>query len=809
MGWKVTLRENDQKPPRKEGGHTACASTRAARSCSAEAPACAPAAVPEWDPQQASPREDSICARDDIASYMFCGEGERDGAKTDRPRSVHGAPSPRRQRLAPIPRSSLEPLLSPRITSVDGKPLPSPFWAVPPPKIISAAASFDKTQDDLECQAELAYERLHKTEGLHEVKAFTNVLTRLRSNRFHVQPLRMTSIDVQSTYRPRPRAPGRFDIAGPGGGPWRQLAGHQINASILDVNRAFRRPQTMNGRRHNILLQGLSGTEYSLGENGGRRHNVWEPSSVEFEQYIERWDPRLDPDPERVGKRRWSINSSMWGARVLFADAKALYETETFRRGLLLADLQALRADRAFDELVLASSFEETPDSSGLYQDHFYMPPKTPAAVTAVVQVFWAYQEFIYSIFYYYAAMGSGPDLEHINFAEYKLMLDHAKIDVREERALKPRRSFKQRRENSQISFTRNQFLLSLSRLAVSQLGTSIPLWRALERIIEEKLLPNVPVEARESPDDFREAVCYTQSVDDSLRLFEPMLTSIYDTYTDGESAMSVDAWILLCLHCQLASDVLSKRDLRLIFSRSRMWASNTDTRGQLMFVDFLEAIVRVAVLNALPTDAMLKAAGCKYAHLYTDKLKRWGTYGEFLEDNDPRRMAPERRQETSRAVFHLLSIMAGTIARVLALPITGKPQDFVTKRAQSSLFKQRCLASYVRQEAVTGEEDPSPLESGDNNSEDEESGEEDMEDLAQGDSGSADQESGDLEPEEGDQEPGEDNSADDESDDDAGSGPMFRESIYAVGINLMRLRLSQKGLIVKQSENMPSSNTL
>ncbi|KAL1527951.1 hypothetical protein AB1Y20_009322 [Prymnesium parvum] len=637
MGWKVTLRENDQKPPRKEGGHTACASTRAARSCSAEAPACAPAAVPEWDPQQASPREDSICARDDIASYMFCGEGERDGAKTDRPRSVHGAPSPRRQRLAPIPRSSLEPLLSPRITSVDGKPLPSPFWAVPPPKIISAAASFDKTQDDLECQAELAYERLHKTEGLHE----------------------------------------------------------------------------------------------------------------------------------------------------------------------------ALRADRAFDELVLASSFEETPDSSGLYQDHFYMPPKTPAAVTAVVQVFWAYQEFIYSIFYYYAAMGSGPDLEHINFAEYKLMLDHAKIDVREERALKPRRSFKQRRENSQISFTRNQFLLSLSRLAVSQFGTSIPLWRALERIIEEKLLPNVPVEARESPDDFREAVCYTQSVDDSLRLFEPMLTSIYDTYTDGESAMSVDAWILLCLHCQLASDVLSKRDLRLIFSRSRMWASNTDTRGQLMFVDFLEAIVRVAVLNALPTDAMLKAAGCKYAHLYTDKLKRWGTYGEFLEDNDPRRMAPERRQETSRAVFHLLSIMAGTIARVLALPITGKPQDFVTKRAQSSLFKQRCLASYVRQEAVTGEEDPSPLESGDNNSEDEESGEEDMEDLAQGDSGSADQESGDLEPEEGDQEPGEDNSADDESDDDAGSGPMFRESIYAVGINLMRLRLSQKGLIVKQSENMPSSNTL
>lgn len=111
----------------------------------------------------------------------------------------------------------------------------------------------------------------------------------------------------------------------------------------------------------------------------------------------------------------------------------------------------------------------------------------------------------------------------------------------------------------------------------------------------------------------------------------------------------------------------LSERDMRFSFVWSRMAVIDARTeRGFLRecclpFEGFLEALCRVAVLKALPTDDEVLASGCAQTGEYMDWLKV--THEEEYEEMLATRGlawgdAPSTAAETARAVCKTIEII-------------------------------------------------------------------------------------------------------------------------------------------------------
>jgi hypothetical protein len=172
-----------------------------------------------------------------------------------------------------------------------------------------------------------------------------------------------------------------------------------------------------------------------------------------------------------------------------------------------------------------------------------------------------------------------------------------------------------------------------------------------------------------------------TPEMEDVLWKYEPSLRAIFSIITNaakrGAEAtssasaqlLSIEEWsdFLDCLG--LITSDLTLRDASLAFAWSRMAVvNNTTSKGQcreanLPFEGFLEALCRVAVMKALPTDEEIARRGHAHAGEYMAWIRsREDLKTTFMAERNVEWGEEYTLQPVPRAVDHLISMIIYTI---------------------------------------------------------------------------------------------------------------------------------------------------
>ncbi|GMH44651.1 hypothetical protein BSKO_12603 [Bryopsis sp. KO-2023] len=138
----------------------------------------------------------------------------------------------------------------------------------------------------------------------------------------------------------------------------------------------------------------------------------------------------------------------------------------------------------------------------------------------------------------------------------------------------------------------------------------------SVQRMLEDKLLPNLPPEACINPNDFRKTRFYTQEMEASIKSHWDVLNAMFKLYKakDKTKYFWIEHWVTLLESINLigAHTGMEKREAKLIFAWSQMTVVDELKKRQravsLMFFDFIEAIARVAELISPPTEDDLEA---------------------------------------------------------------------------------------------------------------------------------------------------------------------------------------------------------
>ena len=199
----------------------------------------------------------------------------------------------------------------------------------------------------------------------------------------------------------------------------------------------------------------------------------------------------------------------------------------------------------------------------------------------------------------------------------------------------------------------------------------------ALERLCAQ-IEKSLPPEALQDSNAFRKMVCYNELCDLALSRHKQSLQAIYGVYSkknqeagdvlQDSKQMSIGEWLSFVEHVDLfESGHLSHFGTKIIFQWSMIRAHAGHTvkserkMRHLSFVDFCEAIVRVACIMALPTDVELEAAGAFDAGEFLHALQDEGGLEEFVNDHKVGWQSPPR-QHVSRCVTHFMSLIIRTI---------------------------------------------------------------------------------------------------------------------------------------------------
>ena len=197
----------------------------------------------------------------------------------------------------------------------------------------------------------------------------------------------------------------------------------------------------------------------------------------------------------------------------------------------------------------------------------------------------------------------------------------------------------KQNEQNVDRALMRFEWLQALVRIAVIKYAkeesteqggaeaSGPTLAPALERLLTEAVLPKVPVEALHDSDVFRRQRLYTHEVAAVFARYDTSLKAVYETFSAAKfdarqtdtraraSLMELDEWTLLLQSAGLLDGLFTKRHASLCFVWAQPFTTDDLKRRtalvHLQYVDFLEALARIATFKRLPTKGQLAQHGC------------------------------------------------------------------------------------------------------------------------------------------------------------------------------------------------------
>ena len=376
-------------------------------------------------------------------------------------------------------------------------------------------------------------------------------------------------------------------------------------------------------------------------------------------------------------RRSWKLKDSIWGPRRKWSDSKDFYDRPSALVQAVEADWEAAAKDGSIERAVGASNSNTTSSDD--------IMARVKAALAA-------HCEAIYSIFDLYASLGSSADVAHIQFNSYRQLVEDCELIANPKRGNLDGSRWDQLfvainctsvdeeedKYNHKKGLNRQEFLELLVRaanLCFVQPGEISDVPDAISHLITTCILPQMQLRspmALQNSNDFRLQHCYNEQTDSVLRRHEAALKAIYQAYSSNtqetelltKRLLDINEWRELLDDLEFIDRQFNEREARMCFVWSRMRVIREgDPKSrkkllQLSFEDFLEAIVRVATMKALPTDKDIKQAGCHdagefYLRMIVECPNR---VAPFIESREPSFEMPLQR--THRAVDHLIAIM-------------------------------------------------------------------------------------------------------------------------------------------------------
>ena len=222
----------------------------------------------------------------------------------------------------------------------------------------------------------------------------------------------------------------------------------------------------------------------------------------------------------------------------------------------------------------------------------------------------------------------------------------------------------------------------------------------ALRRLLQHDIEPKLDPRCLSRANPFRRDHCYKRDVCAVLEEYEPSLRCIfvgvsraYEKAGTEAKMVSLDEWKGFVRGLDLIGPDLSDRDANLCFSWSRMCTVDIySDKGrvrelQLPFEGFLEALVRVSVLKALPTAEEIERSGCDDADAYLDQLKANDeeAYQALLRDR-----ATPWGEEPTTPTFECVSQLCSIIVRRIEMDSEGADNMELTSREVDNWIARR-----------------------------------------------------------------------------------------------------------------------
>jgi hypothetical protein len=297
-------------------------------------------------------------------------------------------------------------------------------------------------------------------------------------------------------------------------------------------------------------------------------------------------------------------------------------------------------------------------------------------------------------VFDFYATSGASDDIFHIGLNAFKLVVERCQLAEADNTHLNLGafdRMFVAvtagKKGDNARALNRQEWLQVLIRFAKMRhvaTGRADTIAIGLRNLIDLEMGPRVDARAVQNSRTFREDNCYLQDVDLVLQTYAASLRNIYKSYSKGTGAigdeldstklLSFPEFKLMLRDLELFDDGFSAREAALAFSWSRMRVIDPDKFDskvqvlQLRFEDFLEALVRIATMKALPDDEMIYDEECEDGGEVILKLRTGDPmdYKEFIARSTPEFGKP-LHQPIERLVEHLCTLILRTITSVVA----------------------------------------------------------------------------------------------------------------------------------------------
>lgn len=406
----------------------------------------------------------------------------------------------------------------------------------------------------------------------------------------------------------------------------------------------------------------------------------------------EKYDPLVPAQvrpPRRRRRRRWRLDDSIWTPRKMHGNSKDYYETDASMHTIFDTDWELASASmsKTVERADQRGSDCIDMDDNGVHD-----------ALDEIQEILWEHRAMIYGAFDYYSAlMDNGKDthgeidmfqVSYNAFTEFArdcnfigkalswsiLDLIWTSCNSMPHNALEHLRTLD--KWNHPRKMCRHEFMQALVRIATTlyittkiETSASVAVTRLCENL--ETLLPP---EALQNSNRFRLERCYNEHTERSLVRNQESLRAIFSVYarqnTDlsdelqDTKLMSIGEWLAFAGHFQLLqTGQLSYFGAKMIFKWSMIRARPDHTAASerkmrhLSFEDFMEALLRVACVMALPSDAEIEAAEAQDAGEYLQALVEANELDAFVDARKVGWMA-QPRQHISRCMAHLASIL-------------------------------------------------------------------------------------------------------------------------------------------------------
>ena len=442
-------------------------------------------------------------------------------------------------------------------------------------------------------------------------------------------------------------------------------------------------------------------------------------------------------------KNKWSIDNSIWLPRKEKGNSKDYYETSQAINKMFQADWRlAIKARRGFIEKLIVqyddSGGGNDVDGDGVEDE-----------VQDVEEILGKHARMLYSAFEYFATadviagnsrtVEGEHDVHDLSFTAFlsfcnkcDLVGEHlpvhivelifAQVDAKDE-STQTEDAF-----NRTKCLDRQEFLQCIVRIALDKYvkpGIVGDVSDAIEKLCSENIEPKLPEAARQDSNKFRERYCYLREVEMVLRKHMKTLRSLYGMYADlsegqgdrsaeildSSSMMSIREWMSLMNHLGLFDQgMMSFYEAKQIFMWARIRSINDNSRHSLIklrnlyFEDFMEAMVRLAMLLPLPTTDDIEELGVKDAGIYMISLRRESpvTYKQFILDKRGNWYGPPK-EHIWCCVDHLLTYLT----RLVELNSSGEKDLSLSHSEVQQFAKARKKGIELRLEDVV-KADPS-----------------------------------------------------------------------------------------------------